>query len=87
MALPYPLPSERVLLSRPEHLALTVSADSKGAGAPRSTRPVNLDAAAVRQAWRVTGGNLAAAARTLGIHRATLYRYMKKLGLNRTNLE
>ena len=29
----------------------------------------------------------AAAARLLGVHRATLYRYLKKLGLRREELE
>ena len=52
----------------------------------RSTRPVNLDPAAIRRAWQAAGGNLSAAARLLGIHRATLYRSLQRLGLRRDNL-
>ena len=52
----------------------------------RSTRPVNLDAAAIRRAWRTAGGNLTTAARLLGVHRATLYRSLERLGLNRAEL-
>jgi transcriptional regulator with GAF, ATPase, and Fis domain len=47
----------------------------------RSTRPVELDAAEIRRALSAAAGNLAMAARLLGVHRATLYRYLKKLGL------
>jgi transcriptional regulator with GAF, ATPase, and Fis domain len=47
----------------------------------RSTRPVELDAAEIRRAVTAADGNLALAARLLGVHRATLYRYLKKLGL------
>ncbi len=51
-----------------------------------STRPAELDREEIRQAYRSAGGNLAAAARLLGVHRATLYRYMKKLGISRDEL-
>ncbi len=51
----------------------------------RSTRPANLQPAAIRRAWQMTGGNLTAAARHLGVHRATLYRYLDRLGLTRTD--
>ncbi|ABA87616.1 sigma-54-dependent transcriptional regulator [Syntrophotalea carbinolica DSM 2380] len=53
----------------------------------RSTRPVNLTVEEVARAYCDAGGNLADAARRLGVHRATLYRYMKKLGLSRATLE
>ena len=86
MALPYPLPASRVLLSRPERLALDAGHGSLKP-VERTTQPVNLDETMVRNAWAATGGNLAAAARQLGVHRATLYRYMKKLGLTRESLE
>jgi DNA-binding NtrC family response regulator len=48
-----------------------------------STRPRHLTVEAIRSALQRTDGNLAAAARLLGVHRATLYRYMKKHGLPR----
>ena len=52
----------------------------------RSTRPAELDADEIRQAYRSAAGNLAAAARLLGVHRATLYRYLQRLGLSRDEL-
>jgi DNA-binding NtrC family response regulator len=57
------------------------------APARRSTRPANLEPAAIRRAWQVSGGNLTAAARLLGVHRATLYRSLQRLGLNRAALD
>jgi DNA-binding NtrC family response regulator len=53
----------------------------------RSTRPANLDPAAIRLAWRAAHGNLTAAAHRLGAHRATLYRYLDRLGLTRQGLD
>lgn len=41
----------------------------------------------MRRAYQAADGNLAAAARLLGIHRATLYRYLKKLGISREDLQ
>jgi DNA-binding NtrC family response regulator len=55
--------------------------------ARRSTRPVNLEPAAIRRAWRAAAGNLTVTARRLGVHRATLYRALKRLGLSRTDLD
>ncbi len=48
--------------------------------------PMDLDPATIRRAYREAGGNISRAARLLGIHRATLYRHIKKLGLDRTAL-
>ncbi len=62
-------------------------AERAAPAARRSTRPVELDAEEIRRAYRAAQGNLAAAARLLGVHRATLYRYLKKLGLRREELE
>ncbi|MCM2264237.1 MAG: sigma-54 dependent transcriptional regulator [Desulfuromonadales bacterium] len=72
VAPPWPLPG-----APPEAAAMS---------SRRSTRPVNLDPAAIRRAWRSTGGNLTAAARLLGVHRATLYRSLARLGLDRNAL-
>jgi DNA-binding NtrC family response regulator len=86
LALPYPLGSDRVLLSRPDRLALAGPADPSRMPTRRTTQPVNLDVATIRQAWQAAGGNLAAVARSLGVHRATLYRYLQKHGLSRADL-
>jgi len=71
---PYPLASERLLLSPP------LSAPGE------SSRPVELSEGAIRRAYRAEGGNLSAAARRLGVHRATLYRHLERLGLGRNAL-
>jgi DNA-binding NtrC family response regulator len=84
LALPYPLSNDRVLLSRPDRLALTGPGQQPSR---RTTQPVHLSAQAIRDAWRRADGNLAQAARLLQVHRATLYRYMKKLGLSRDALD
>lgn len=52
-----------------------------------TTRPVNLTVERICRAYGDADGNLADAARRLGVHRATLYRYMQKLGLSRKSLE
>lgn len=87
LVLPYPLPGDRVLLSRPEPLGLAAPETGATEAGTRTTHPANLSEDAIRRAWRSSGGNLAAAARTLGVHRATLYRYIKKLGLSRESLD
>ena len=51
-----------------------------------STRPAELDAEEIRRAYAAAGGNLSSAARLLGVHRATLYRHLDKLGLRRDDL-
>jgi sigma-54 specific flagellar transcriptional regulator A len=66
---------------------LDVEYASNRTASRRSTRPVNLSEAAIRRAYQAADGNLAAAARLLGIHRATLYRYLKKLGISRDDLQ
>ncbi len=46
----------------------------------------DIDHAALQRAFRQADGNIAAAARSLGIHRATYYRYLKRLNLGREDL-
>ena len=46
-----------------------------------------LTAEAIRAAYAASNGNLSAAARRLGIHRATLYRHLKKLQIDRDDLD
>lgn len=84
---PYPLASEYRLLTHPEPLLLEQK-DARGRTAgKRTTRPAELDADEIARAFHSSGGNLSRAARLLGVHRATLYRYMKRLGLTREALE
>jgi sigma-54 specific flagellar transcriptional regulator A len=83
LAPPYPLASERRLLAGGTPTLIEAEAVP---ARPRSTRPADLDAAEIRDALRASAGNLAAAARLLGVHRATLYRYLHRLGLRRKDL-
>ena len=46
----------------------------------------NIDLDAIKQAYRVAEGNLSGAARLLGVHRATLYRHLQRLGVKRDQL-
>ncbi|BCA80753.1 sigma 54-interacting transcriptional regulator [Desulfuromonas sp. AOP6] len=79
---PYPLLSAPSLLEGP-----AVSPSSANLPRRQSTRQVELDADEIRQAFQAADGNLTAAARLLGVHRATLYRYLDKLDLTRRDLE
>lgn len=49
-------------------------------------RRVDLSAVAIRDAYRAAQGNLSEAARLLGVHRATLYRHLQRLNLDRNSL-
>jgi len=84
---PFPLASERRLLTAGEPKLLEAEYVSAASPARRTTRPVDLDAEQIRSAFRAAEGNIAAAARLLGVHRATFYRYMQKLGIDRDQLE
>jgi DNA-binding NtrC family response regulator len=81
---PFPLQPGQKLLTAHEFFPLKAR-ELEAAG--RSTRPAELDAEQIRSAYRAADGNLAAAARGLGVHRATLYRYLKKLHLQRSDLD
>jgi transcriptional regulator with PAS, ATPase and Fis domain len=47
---------------------------------------LGLDEAGIRRAYREAKGNLSAAARQLGIHRATFYRHLQRLNIDRSEL-
>jgi len=87
IAPPYPLPSSQRLLGRGPETFLEAQLVSFPRAKPHSTRPVELDQEEIRKAYRAAGGNLAGAARLLGVHRATLYRYLERLQLQRADLE
>ncbi len=46
----------------------------------------DLSAEKIRRAYAAADGNLSAAARHLGVHRATLYRHLQRLGIERDQL-
>ena len=50
-------------------------------------RPKELTRECIARAYQRTAGNITQAARSLGVHKATLYRWMKALGLTRADLE
>ena len=64
-----------------------LSAPDSGGLAARAGKPRKLDEAIVRDAYRCAQGNLSEAARLLGVHRATLYRWLERQGLSREELE
>lgn len=49
--------------------------------------PAELTRESIAQAYERAAGNLTRAARILGVHKATLYRHMKALGITREDLE
>ncbi|MCF6179133.1 MAG: sigma-54 dependent transcriptional regulator [Geopsychrobacter sp.] len=51
-----------------------------------SASPARIDRAALQSAFQRADGNLSAAARLLGIHRATFYRHLERLDLKRSDL-
>ena len=52
----------------------------------QTPKKAELSEEAIREAYRQAGGNISAAARQLGIHRATLYRHLQRLNLQRDDL-
>jgi sigma-54 specific flagellar transcriptional regulator A len=50
-------------------------------------RPKELTRERIARAYQRAAGNITQAARSLGVHKATLYRWMKALGLTRADLE
>ena len=54
---------------------------------PEEDESPELTEKSIREAYRKNKGNLTGAARSLGVHKATLYRHMKRLALTREDLE
>ena len=52
----------------------------------RKGKKRDLSAENIRQAYAAADGNLSATARHLGVHRATLYRHLQRLGIERDQL-
>lgn len=71
-------PSERIIEAR---------ALPAGRAEPEERDPVELTAEGIQEAFNAAKGNLTRAARQLGVHKATLYRHMKQLGITREDLE
>jgi sigma-54 specific flagellar transcriptional regulator A len=55
--------------------------------APPQEAPQDLSLEHLQRAYRQAGGNITQAARLLGVHKATLYRRMKALGVTRDDLD
>jgi len=84
---PYPPFDPGRQLPEARRLALEEPSSAAAVLTPRrTTKPAGLDEEEIRAACLAAGGNLTGAARLLGVHRATLYRYLKKLGLSRQDL-
>jgi len=75
------VPSERPALPPPSPLPALPVASFAARGRPRS-----LEADDIRLAFQEANGNATQAARILGVHKATLYRRMKSLGLSREDV-
>jgi len=59
-----------------------IDAEVRGADA----QPAEITEALLRDAFRAARGNLTETARRLGVHKATIYRHMKRLGIERDDL-
>ncbi|WP_245706652.1 sigma-54 interaction domain-containing protein [Desulfuromusa kysingii] len=73
MAIPYTQTTEKNVYNPPPNSA-------------HQGQKVDLSADLIRQAFQASDGNLSAAARYLGVHRATLYRHLQRLNLTRQDL-
>lgn len=85
--LPYKPAIQLGMDERENGLASAVNITSRpGLSAIGSVKP-EISAELIREAFGKAGGNITQAARLLGIHKATLYRHMKNLNLDRSELE
>jgi sigma-54 specific flagellar transcriptional regulator A len=87
VVMPYPLPVRQQNSVAEQDQVLDAEYSPVHARYRRSTTPLHLSPEEIRRAVHAAAGNLASAARLLGVHRASLYRYLKKLGLSRTDLK
>jgi sigma-54 specific flagellar transcriptional regulator A len=78
------LPSDEVAGEDDGVPIVRVAAEVRGAG--EEPEPPEITEESLRDAYRAARGNLSAAARRLRVHKATLYRHMKRLGLSRDDL-
>lgn len=84
---PFPLATEHPLLTAPENHVLEMKADPSEHYFSTSPASSPLDENTLRQAYRAADGNISAVARKLGVHRATIYRHLRRLGLAREDLD
>jgi two-component system, NtrC family, response regulator HydG len=80
-----PYPGERAALPPPPPGTAVPALPAPAWSTPG--KPRSLDEDDIRRAFQETRGNATQAARLLGVHKATLYRRMKSLGLQREDLE
>jgi sigma-54 specific flagellar transcriptional regulator A len=84
---PASVPSSSSLSSSGTVLPTVPGSDAVRAVTPSAAVPVELTIDRVREAFRATGGNITRVAEQLGVHKATVYRFLKKSGLDRNDLE
>ena len=84
---PFPLTTEHPLLSAPDDQVVQVEVFPSQISSRKSTFPRDLDEESVRRAYREAEGNISEVARELGVHRATIYRYLRKFRLGRKDLD
>jgi len=84
---PFPLTNQHHLLAAPDDGVVQVEVLPSSKVFGKSTHPRELDEETVRKAYRAANGNISEVARQLGVHRATIYRYLRKLDLNRKDLD
>ena len=76
-----------VLSPDAESVAAARAQPAQGSPSPAVPKgTANLNEAAIRKAVAATHGNMTHAAKLLGVHKATLYRYLKAFNLNRDSL-
>jgi transcriptional regulator with PAS, ATPase and Fis domain len=85
IAQPTPSPASPLPVALPWSGA-NQSASRNAAEPGRKGHKIDLSAELIRSAYAAADGNLSAAARQLGVHRATLYRHLQRLGLERDQL-